>query len=189
MHRQRMSEEDPCPYTTAQPATGHCFNKRQDFPLRRPTLEGCRDCHLQATWAGVSVQSRGIMLTARSLQVSTASITPPKAESRQPSFQQPCPWTATFQLETACQIRTKHNDVGMVCKLHLPQRSQSAHKHISSSKGAKVLLKTPVCHQVVDSSSLAPCLKTAHSTAGVCKRKWEISFLHIWLLQNTLLQG
>lgn len=49
MHRQRMGEEVPCPHMTAQPATGHCLNKRQDLPLRRAMLEGCIDCHLLAT--------------------------------------------------------------------------------------------------------------------------------------------
>lgn len=57
------------------PASGHCFNKRQDFPLRKAVPEGCTDCHLLATWAGVSVQRRGsTMLMARFLQASTASI-------------------------------------------------------------------------------------------------------------------
>lgn len=104
----------------------------------------------------------------------------------QPSFQQSCPGTAMFQLETAHRVHEKCND-GMACKLHLPQRTNPQTHFIF--KRSKVLLRTLVCHQVMDSSSLAPCLKSADSTAGVCKSKWEISSLHIWPLQISSSEG
>lgn len=85
-----------------------------------------------------------------------------------------------FQLETTLRIHKKHSDAGMVCKLHLPQRSQPVHQHIlfSEAENRGVLPS----HGFFIISALP---KSARSTAGVCRRKWEISSLHTQLLQNT----
>lgn len=143
------------------PASGHCFNKRQDFPLRKPVPEGCTDCHLLATWAAVSAQRRGIMLMARFLQASTASISLLEEGGPASPFLVILPEDCNVPARNSPLSTQVHSDAGMVCKLHLPQRSQPVTNTFCFQK-----LKTLVCCQVMDSSSLAPCLRELIARLG-----------------------
>lgn len=151
LERQRVDEENPYPHSPR-------FFPEEAYArvMQRLSPSGC---------LGRAVQSRGIILTARSLPSSTASITllqakgPASSASSSPArgLKRPSHTRGTM---------TRAHSANSTC-----QRDQSAPKQGSFSSGAKFSAEPPVCSQAVDSSSLAPHLQPACSTAGVCQRK------------------